>query len=136
MGADFIGASVPIYRTRDEAIKALHELNDEAIKLALHNTNLDPEFDDGTFWSIDDNGELQMIRETLIPELEKCVHITYDVAEDKHRVAAWFRHDDVKFAVAGGLSWGDTPDFVDELSIVYFLGVTYDPTKKLAWVDR
>jgi hypothetical protein len=28
MGADFIGASVPVSRTRDEAIKALHELND------------------------------------------------------------------------------------------------------------
>jgi len=136
MGADFIGASVPVSRTRDEAIKALHELNDEAIKLALRHTNLDPEFDDGTFWSFDDNDEPQMIRETLIPELEKCVHITYDVLEDNHRVASWFRHDDVKFAIAGGLSWGDTPDLVDELSIAYFLGVTYDPTKELAWVDR
>jgi hypothetical protein len=136
MGADFVGATVPISRTRHQAIKALHELTDEAITLAVRNTNLDPEFDDGHFWSFDDNGEPQMIRETLIPELEKYVHITYDVAEDKHRVASWFRHDDVKFAVAGGLSWGDTPDFVDELSVVYYLGVTFDPMKKLAWVDR
>lgn len=136
MGADFIGASVPISRTRAEAITALHKLSDESIVLALSNTHLDSEWDDDHFWEFPEDGDPQIKRDTLLPELEKYVNIAYDIAEDKHRVASWFRHDDIKFVIAGGVSWGETPDFVDELSIVYFLGVTYDPNKELAWVER
>jgi hypothetical protein len=136
MGADFIGTIVPIRRTRDEAIKALHELNDEAITMALRHTHLDPEFDDGHFWSFDDNGEPQIIRETLIPELEKYVHITYDVAEGRYRMGGVARIDDVYFAIAGGPSWGDTPDYFDELEVTSFLGVTVDQGEYLTFVSR
>jgi hypothetical protein len=137
MGADFINATVPISRTRAEAIQALHELSNESIALALYNTNLDSEWDDDEeFWSFPEDADPQIKRDAIMPELEKYVNITFDIAEDKHRVASWFRHDDILFVSAGGLSWGDTPEFVDELSIVYFLGVTYDPNKKLAWIDR
>lgn len=136
MGADFIGAIVPISRSRAEALRVLHELPDESIVRALSNTNLDPEWDDDHFWDFPKDGDPQIKRDTLLPELEKYVNIAYDIAEDKHRVASWFRHDDILFVIAGGVSWGDTPEFVDELSIVYFLGVTYDPTKELVWADR
>ena len=137
MGADFYGTVVPISRTREEAIEALHALSDTSIFVALYNTHLDFEWDDNEqFWSFPEGDEPQIKRDTLLPELEKYVNIAYDISEDKHRVATWFRHDDIRFVVAGGLSWGDTPDFVDELSIVYFLGVTYDPNKQLAWIDR
>ena len=136
MGADYIGATVPISRTRAEALRVLHELPDETIVLALMNTHLDSEWDNETFWDYPEDGDPQIKRDTLLPELEKYVNIAYDIAEDKHRVASWFRHDDILFVVAGGTSWGDTPEFVDELSIVYFLGVTYDPMKELVWADR
>lgn len=136
MGADFIGSFVPVSRSLPQALEALHALSDAQIKSALHNTNLDSEWDDGeTFWVFADDGDPQINREALMPELEKYVRIVYDVVDDNYRVASWFRHDDVLFACTGGLSWGDTPDLVDEMGIVYFLGVTYDPTKKLAWVD-
>lgn len=137
MGADFIHGACPISRTREEAIEALHSLSDADISLALYNTNLDSEWDDGEeFWSFPEGDEPQIKREAIMPELEKYVNIAYDISEGKYRVATWMRHDDIRFVIAGGLSWGETPDFVDELSIVYFLGVTYDPNKQLAWIDR
>ena len=144
MGADFIGAVVPITRTREEALEVLRTLSEDSIKLALHNTTLDSEWavegdddDEGVFWSFpDDGGEPTLIMKNIIKELEKYIHIVYDIVGDKHRVASWFRHDEALFAVTGGLSWGDTPEFVDEMTIVYFLGVTYDPTMELTWVKR
>lgn len=144
MGADYIGAFVPVTRSREEALDVLRSLPNDSIERALRNTNLDSEWDDGldsewddgkTFWIFPDDGPAYINRETMIPELEKYVHIVYDIVEGKCRVASWVRHDDVLFVIAGGLSWGDIPDFVDELTIVYFLGVTYDPTKELTWVD-
>jgi hypothetical protein len=144
MGADFIGCLVPITRTREEAVEVLRTLDEDSIKRALYNTNLDSEWaedgdddDEGVFWSFpEDGGEPTLIMKNIVRELETYVNIVYDIAEDKHRVASWFRHDEVLFVVTGGLSWGDSPDFYDEMSIVYFLGVTYDPTMELTWVKR
>lgn len=136
MGADFIGGFVPVSRTRDEAITALHELSDEAILNAIYNTHLDPEFADEDFFIWSESNVDGINRETLMPELESVVNITYDILDDKHRLASWVKHDDITFVIAGGATWGDTPEFVDELSLCYFLGVTYDPNKQLAWVER
>ena len=138
MGADFIGGFVPVSRTRDEALTALRGMSDEAILNAIYNTHLDPEFTNEDFfvWDDDDNGIVGINREVFMPELEGVVNITYDIAEDKHRLASWVKHDDITFVIAGGASWGDTPEFVDEVSLCYFLGVTYDPNKELAWVDK
>jgi hypothetical protein len=74
MGADFINATVPISRTRAEAIQALHELSNESIALALYNTNLDSEWDDDEeFWSFPEDADPQIKRDAIMPELEKYV---------------------------------------------------------------
>lgn len=138
MGADFIGGFVPVSRTRDEALTALRGMSDEAILNAIYHTHLDPEFADENFFTFDEFTDevIGINRETLMSELEGVVNITYDIAEGKHRLATWVKHDDITFVIAGGASWGDTPEFVDEVSLCYFLGVTYDPDKQLVWADR
>jgi len=138
MGADFIGGFVPVSRTRDEALTALRGMSDEAILNAIYHTHLDPEFADENFFTFDEFTDevVGINRETFMPELEVAVNATYDILDDKHRLASWVKHDDITFVIAGGSTWGDTPEFVDELSLCYFLGVTYDPNKQLAWVER
>jgi len=138
MGADFIGGFVPVSRTRDEALTALRGMSDEAILNAIYHTHLDPEFANEDFFTLDEFTDevIGINRETLMPELEGVVNITYDIAEGKHRLASWVKHDDITFVIGGGASWGDTPEFVDEVSLCYFLGVTYDPDKQLVWADR
>lgn len=139
MGADFIGCFVPMTRSQEEAVEVLRSLPDESIIRAIEDTNLDWRWDDDEhFWTFSDDDETDptLNRENMLKELEGYVQIAYDILRDRHRVASWFSHDDVRFIVTGGLSWGETPDFYDELNILYHLGVTYDPTMELTWVRR
>lgn len=139
MGADYVGAFVPVTRSRAEALNALHDLSDEAIMQALKYTNLDWEFDEGDLYIFPEPDAPEptgINRTNMMPVLEALVTETYDILEDRYRDAGWFRHDDILFVTAAGMSWGDTPEHIDALGIVYFLGVTYDQSKKLAWVDK
>lgn len=138
MGADFIGIAVPITRTREEALAKLNELSlDEVVARLGDNSpfgfdiasgSYDLHYDDDTHKSVLD-------KEAIMEGCRKYVNATYDVAEGKVRTAGWTRIGECEFVLAGGVSWGDAPEFYDELEIAYSLGVTYDVTKTLKWDD-
>lgn len=136
MGMDLAVAVVPITRKREEALELVRSMSAETIIEALRHTYLDAEFTDHLYtFSEDDPWEVTGISEEMIPALEQAINITYDVAEDRFRLGTCVQFGDCKFAVAGGASWGDMPEYVDELWLVSMLGVTYDATKTLKWVD-
>ena len=143
MGADFIHVAVPITRTRDEALASLRAMSNETLidKLTYGTLYLE---DSGDTWLMtdddgeiinDENGNPILNRADLIARCEEAINITYDSAEDRYRLAGSMRINDCVFAVGGGASWGDSPDYFDDLCIAYELGVTYDESKQLKWVD-
>jgi len=138
MGVDYVGILVPISRSREEAKLALRQLNDETIINALADTICDPTYDDGLYlWDADN--EYKMIgvnRETMFFNLDSIIDSVYDIADGRIRTATWYKIDDVDFVHAGGASWGDTPEWYDELHIAWSLGVTWDMSKRLDWVDQ
>lgn len=137
MGADFIGAIVPIRRTREEAKQALHEMPVSQIMDRIKYTQFDPEIDSDLYtWENDDATEPNGVTPELMKHLEDCIDITYDVAEGRYRLGGVTQIDDVQFAIAGGPSWGDTVDYVDELSVTSFLGVTVGEGEYLTFVSR
>jgi len=135
MGADFFHVAVPITRSRDEALASLRAMSNETLIAKLSYGTLYLE-DSGDTWLLtDENGENVLNRDALIARCEEAINITYDSAEDHNRLSGSMRINDCVFAVAGGLSWGDSPDYFDDLCIAYELGVTYDESKQLKWVD-
>ena len=135
MGADFFHVAVPITRSRDEALASLRAMSNETLIAKLSYGTLCLE-DSGDTWLLtDENGENVLNRDALIARCEEAINITYDSAEDHNRLSGSMRINDCVFAVAGGLSWGDSPDYFDDLCIAYELGVTYDESKQLKWVD-
>lgn len=138
MGADFIGIAVPITRTRQEALAKLEELSLEEVVSRLGENSVfgfdiasggyDLHYDDDTHQPVLD-------KDAIMEGCRKYVNVAYDVAEGKVRGAGYTRIGECWFAMAGGLTWGDSPEFYDELEIAYSLGVTYDDTKTLKWVD-
>lgn len=137
MSMDFIGAVVPITRTREEAIEALHKLSDERIMESLKDTNYDASFSEELYtWPDSLSSEPTGInREAMMKELEQLINVVYDIHDGKVRGAMWFRFGEASFVFAGGQSWGDAPEYFDEVSITSLLAVTYDESKTLAWVD-
>ena len=138
MGADFVGVFVPVSRNETEALDRLHAMTDSEIIEALQQTNLAWEYDEGDLYVFDDEQvkPTGINRTAMMEVLEEYVKLTYRILRNEERYASWFRQDDATFVLAGGLSWGDAPEFVSELEIVVDLGVTYDKSKKLAWVDK
>lgn len=137
MSMDFIGAVVPITRTREEAIEALHELSDEHIMESLKDTIYDASFSEELYtWPDRISSEPTGInREAMMKELEPLINTVYDIHDGKVRAAMWFRFGETSFVFAGGQSWGDTPEYFDEVSVASLLAVTYDESKTLEWVD-
>jgi hypothetical protein len=136
MGMDYVGVLVPISRTREEAKEALRKMSDEYMMLALRDTIFDPMYDYKLYtWEDDAASEPNGInRETMLPHLDEIIDIVYDIADGEVRAATWYQIDTVDFVSCGGATWGDAPEFYDELVIASQLGVTYDNNKKLAWV--
>jgi hypothetical protein len=135
MGADFFHIAVPVTKTREEALASLQLLTDEQLISRLSYGALHLEDEEEPYFDIDENDDATLNREAVLERCVEAVNITYDVAEDRHRVASSMRIDDCLFAVAGGLSWGDSPDYFDDLCIAYELMVTFDSSKQLKWVD-
>lgn len=129
MGADLSFAVVPITRPREEALSLLQGMSDDTLLDKIRYTHLDG---DDSFY--DDDGNL--VRSELLARLEESLDITYNCAEGRYRLGGFMTFDECQFAVAGGPSWGDQPEYVDDLSVIYFLGVTYDDTKTLKWVTK
>lgn len=129
MGADLSIAVLPITRPKQEALGLLRAMSDNTLLAKIQYTHLD---DDETIF--DDDGKL--IRSELMTRLEESLNIAYECAEGALRLGGYLRFGECEFAVAGGPSWGEAPDYVDDLSIIYFLGVTYDETMELKWVPR
>lgn len=137
MGADWVGYAVPIARPRDEALSLLDAMPiDEIVKrndefgtvLAMNIEDGDYDIEHGDIILLDDAQVRSRCREA--------VNIAYDCAEGKYRLASWVKQSETLFAIAGGASWGDTPEYVDDLCIADALRVTYDETKELRWVDK
>lgn len=138
MGADFIGIAVPITRTRQEALAKLEELSlDEVVSRIGENSGFGFDIASGGYdlHYDDDTHKPVLDKDAIMNACRKYLNDTYDVAEGKVRTAGWTRIGDCQFVLAGGVSWGDAPEFYDELEIAYSLGVTYDDAKTLKWVD-
>jgi hypothetical protein len=100
-------------------------------------TQFDPEMDPDLYtWENDDATEPNGVTPELMKHLEDCIDITYDVAENRYRHGSMVQIDDVMFAVAGGSTWGDTPEYVDELSVTFFLGVTVRENEYITFASR
>lgn len=137
MGADWVGWVVPISRSRDEALALLDEMPiDEIIRRNDDfQTVLARDIEDGNY-DIEDGDSFLLDEAQVRDRCREAVNVAYDSADGKHRLASWARHDDALFAIAGGASWGDTPEYVDDLCIADALRVTYDEHKELRWVDK
>lgn len=137
MGADWVGWVVPISRSRDEALALLDEMPiDEIIRRNDDfQTVLARDIEDGNY-DIEDGDSFLLDESQVRDRCREAVNVAYDSADGKHRLASWARHDDALFAIAGGASWGDTPEYVDDLCIADALRVTYDEHKELRWVDK
>lgn len=141
MGADWVGWITPITRSREDALVLLDGMSIEDIikRNEEFDTALHYNIEDGDFDVATDHDEYALDEAQVRDRCREAVNIAYDCADGKYRVASWFRcgkNGEVVFAVAGGASWGDTPEYVDDLRIAEALGVTYDDTKELAWVDK
>ena len=140
MGADWVGWVTPIARSREEALALLDAMSiDEIIKrneefdTAVHYHIEGGDFDIET----DDDPGFILDKAQVRDRCREAVNITYDCADGEYRLASYWKFGkdgEVVFAVAGGASWGDTPDYVDDLRIADALRVTYDDTKELKWV--
>lgn len=137
MGADWVGYAVPVSRSRDEALALLDAMPiDEIVRRnEEYNTILAMNIEDGDY-DIEDGDEFLLDEAQVRSRCREAVNIAYDCAEGKYRLASWVKQDEILFAVAGGVSWGDTPDYVDDLCIADALRVTYDESKELRWVDK
>jgi len=137
MGADWVGWVVPISRSRDEALALLDEMPiDEIIRRNDDfQTILARDIEDGNY-DIEDGDSFLLDEAQVRDRCREAVNVAYDSADGKYRLASWARHDDALFAIAGGASWGDTPEYVDDLCIADALRVTYDERKELRWVDK
>lgn len=137
MGADWIGWVTPISRPREEALALLDAMSIEEI------IKRNEEFDTAVHYNIEDgdydieasDGEYALDEAQVRDRCREAVNITYDCYEFAYRLGSGATFGEAKFAIAGGASWGDTPDYVDDLRIAHALRVTYDDTKELKWVD-
>lgn len=140
MGADWVGWVTPISRTREEALALLDAMSIEEIieRNREFDTVLYHDIEDGVFDVETEEGEYAPDLAQVRSRCREAVNIAYDCAEGQHRLASYFRFGkkgEVLLAVAGAPSWGDTPEFVDDLQIADALRVTYDDTKTLDWVE-
>lgn len=139
MGADFIGIAVPITRTREEALAKFRELSfDEIITRLGEGSLIGMGIENGLYdlESYDEETGLpELDKDAVISECVTMINIAYDTAEGRLRGAGYIRVGECDFALAAGMSWGDPPEFYDELEVAYALGVTYDDTKTLKWVE-
>lgn len=144
MGADWVGWVTPISRSREEALALLDAMSIEEIikRNAEFDTVITYGIEDGDYdknW--DGNlGDGHILDEAQVRDrCREAVNVAYDCADGEYRLASYWKFGkdgEVVFAVAGGASWGDTPDYVDDLRIADALRVTYDDTKQLKWVSE
>lgn len=135
MGADFIFVAVPIGCTREEALTNLNALSDEQIIERLEFGVYCYEYFEEFYHFDEDDKPISVNRETLMPVLVKAVNTTYDVFEGRYRSGGFYQVDGARFAMCGGMSWGDPPDHYDELCVTNELQVTVDRSKRLMWID-
>lgn len=138
MGADWVGWITPISRFREEALSVLDAMSIEEIikRNTEQETVIAWEIEDGTHDISDEGEEGFHLDESAIRErCRDAVNVAYDCYEGKYRLGSGASFGEAKFAIAGGASWGDTPEYVDDLCIVDALRVAYDETKTLKWVD-
>lgn len=138
MGSELVTCIVPVTRTQEEAIKRLHEMTDEELISRLQFTHLDWEHDEELYNFADAEADEpnSVNRAKLMPFLEDAVNLVYSISNgDFRRSTSIIRFGDCRFAMAGGDSWGDAPPCFDELTVALYLGVTFDDTKTLKWVD-
>lgn len=138
MGVELVTCIVPVTRNREEAIALLHEMTDENIISRLQFTHLDWEHDEEMYLFADgeDSEPTGIDRDKLMPLLEEAVNLAYEISDGNiRRGTSVIRFGECRFAMAGGDSWGDSPAYFDELTVALYLGVTYDDSKTLKWVD-
>lgn len=138
MGADYVGWLTPISRSREEALASLDAMSiEEIIKRNMEaETVISWNIEDGDFDIETDDESGYILDEAQVRErCREAVNIAYDCYEGKYRLGSGASFGEAKFAIAGGASWGDTPEYVDDLCVVDALRVAYDDTKTLKWVE-
>lgn len=134
MGADFISVTVPIDRPKHEALEKLLAMSDTEIINRMRYGTYDPDvYED--YYSFENDEPVGINRDVFMPILIEALDVTYDVAEGRRRSGQGITIGGAQFAVVGEMSWGDPPVNYDELCVIYELGVTYDESKQLKWVD-
>lgn len=142
MGADYVGWITPISRPREEALALLDAMSIEEIirRNEEFDTVVHYGIEDGDFdIEAGDDSEFVLDETQVRDRCREAVNITYDCADGSYRMASYVKfgsHGEVVFAIAGGASWGDMPEYVDDLRIADALRVTYDDTKELRWVEK
>lgn len=138
MGADLVMIAVPITKTREEALAELNAMPfTELLDRCENNGSPITYWVEGSLYDEEGPDGESLIDEHAVRErCREAVNITYDAVDGEYRLASALRLCDNYFAVAGGPSWGDAPEFVDDLEIASALQVTYDPNKVLKWVDK
>lgn len=129
MGADLSFALVPITRPKEEALSLLRAMSNDTLVTKIKYTHLDDDED-----IFDDDGNVD--RAELLKRLEESLDIVYECSDGELRYGGSIKIDDCRFAFAGGITWGDPVEYVDDLSIIDSLGVTHDQNLELKWVPR
>lgn len=99
MGADFLGAFVPMETSRDSAKQKLREYS-EAFLLDHLNDYFAQEF-----YEEDGKSEYQQALEYVDEQIDT----VYNLYEHESREVTVFKYRGVDILVTGGMSWGDDP---------------------------
>lgn len=115
MGADFIGAIVPITRTREQARAAfLHSSSRDIVEAIMGQFDTE-EFEDPLVFG------------------QRVIDKVYDAYEAGHRECTVWNFGGIDHLVTGGMSWGDPPtDMCRPIWFVDALRVTFDRLPILA----
>lgn len=115
MGADFLGAFVPMETSRDSAKNKLREYPEKYV--------LDTLSDYFAQEFYDEDGKTEY--EQALEYVDAQIDIVYDLYQHESREVTVFKYRDVDILVTGGMSWGDDPtDAFQSMGVVQSLELT------------
>lgn len=115
MGADFLGAFVPMETSRDSAKSKLREYP-EGFVLDHLSDYFAQEF-------YEEDGKTEY--EQALEYVDNAIDFVYDLYAHESREVTVFKYRDVDILVTGGMSWGDDPtDAFQPMGVVQSLELT------------
>lgn len=117
MGADFLGAFVPMETSRESAKQKLREYSEDFL---LDHLN---DYFAMEFYEEDGKNPYDLALECVDAHID----IVYDLYKHESREVTVFKYRGVDILVTGGMSWGDDPtDAFASLGVVQSLELTTD----------